>query len=254
MSVSGFAHALQCLRAAVVVFATLLSATTQAASLQVSPVVLSLQAEQAADGLWLSNIGPTPLQAQARVFRWTQENGEDVLAPTNDMVASPPMIVVQPGQRQMVRIVRVGAGLNPPSVQAAYRVVLDELPLQNGAQGVQFVLRYSIPIFVSPPQAASDGATQKSPPLVLEWSLRRAGGDLLLTATNPGAVHAKLTEVSFIPRNGQAITLGDGLYGYVLPKSTRHWQVTEHPAVSAGGTFNALVNEQAVAIPLAPAP
>jgi fimbrial chaperone protein len=164
------------------------------------------------------------------------------------------MIVVQPGQRQMVRLVRVGTGLNPPAVEAAYRVVLDELPLQGDAQGVQFVLRYSIPIFVSPPEAASDGATRKPSSPALEWSLRRLGDDLFLTATNAGSEHAKLTEVNFSPRNGQAITLGDGLYGYVLPKATRHWNVTEHRAVSAGGTLNALVNEQAVAIPLAPAP
>ena len=244
----------RCFQTVALVVATLWSTASVAASLQVSPVVLDLHAAQAAAELWLSNVGPGPLQAQARVFRWTQENGEDVLIPADDMVASPPMIVIQPGQQQMVRIVRVGAGMNPPPVQAAYRVVLDELPLQSGAQGVQFVLRYSIPIFVSAPQAASDGETQNSSPPALEWSLRRAGGDVFLTATNPDSAHAKLTEVNFSPRTGHAITLGDGLYGYVLPRATRHWKVTEHRAVTAGGTLNALVNDQAVAIPLAPVP
>lgn len=242
------------LQMAAVLFALLMSAQGMAASLQVSPVVLNFQAAQAADGLWLSNVGPTPLQAQVRVFRWTQDNGEDVLVPTNDMVASPPMIVIQAGQRQMVRLVRVGTGMNSPAVQAAYRVVLDELPLQDEAQGVQFVLRYSIPIFVSPPEAVV-GATDTTPPApALEWSLRRVASDLFLTATNSGSVHAKVIEASFNPSAGKPITLGDGLFGYVLPKATRQWKVSEHRAISNGGTLNALVNDQAVAIPLAPAP
>ena len=255
MSATLSARLLSGVQVVAILFVLQFSARCVAASLQVSPVTLNFEAAQAADGLWLSNIGPTPLQAQVRVYRWTQEGGEDVLAPTNDMVASPPMVVIPAGQRQMVRLVRVGAGMNPPAVQDAYRVVLDELPLGNGTQGVQFVLRYSIPIFISSAEAAADGAkvsrVLSSP--VLEWTLSRVAADVYLTATNSSSVHAKVIEASFSPKSGKPVTLSDGLYGYVLPKAVRRWNVSEFPAIPAGGTLNALVNDQAVAIPLAPA-
>ena len=41
----------------------------QAASLQVEPTSVQLTAEESAQGLWLSNSGDTPLQAQVRAFR-----------------------------------------------------------------------------------------------------------------------------------------------------------------------------------------
>ena len=51
-----------------------------ASGLQVSPVTLTLSPTQAADGLWLSNTGDNVVNAQVRVFRWTQENDADQLA------------------------------------------------------------------------------------------------------------------------------------------------------------------------------
>ena len=55
--------------------AALLAGTSASASgLQVAPVSIDVPATQNAEGLWLSNTGDTPVRAQVRVFRWTQEN------------------------------------------------------------------------------------------------------------------------------------------------------------------------------------
>ena len=48
------------------------SCAVAASGLQVSPVSLTLPPTQAADGLWLSNTGDNVVNAQVRVFRWTQ--------------------------------------------------------------------------------------------------------------------------------------------------------------------------------------
>src|SRR3546814_8536298 len=74
-----------------------------AVSLQVSPVSLRMQGEQTASALWLSNTGKSALHAQVRIFHWTQAGGNDKLTPTTDLVASPPMVSIEPGKRQLVR-------------------------------------------------------------------------------------------------------------------------------------------------------
>src|SRR3546814_8342266 len=75
--------------------------------LQVSPVSLRMQGEQTASALWLSNTGKSALHAQVRIFHWTQAGGNDKLTPTTDLVASPPMVSIEPSKRQLVRIIRV---------------------------------------------------------------------------------------------------------------------------------------------------
>src|SRR5262245_16546846 len=127
-------------------------ALASAAGLQVSPVSMTLKPTQNADGLWLSNIGDDVVHAQVRVYRWTQEGGEDKLTPTRSLLVSPPMLQLAAADKQLIRGIRVGA---PPSgegaAEDAYRVLIDELPVNTeGKKGLQFVLRYSVPIFVEP--------------------------------------------------------------------------------------------------------
>jgi len=66
-------------------------AMPQAASLQVAPVSVEVPAPGAAATLKLRNEGNRPLDAQIRIFQWTQVDGVDTLTPTNDVAASPPL-------------------------------------------------------------------------------------------------------------------------------------------------------------------
>jgi fimbrial chaperone protein len=52
-----------------------LSTSPRAASLQVSPVSVEVPAPGAAATITLRNEGSNPLNAQIRVFRWSQVNG-----------------------------------------------------------------------------------------------------------------------------------------------------------------------------------
>jgi hypothetical protein len=51
-----------------------------ASGLQIAPVTLTLQATQNADGIWLSNAGENVLNAQVRVFRWSQSAYDNKLS------------------------------------------------------------------------------------------------------------------------------------------------------------------------------
>lgn len=210
-----------------------LSGLAGAASLQVAPTGLEFLPSSPAQGLWLSNTGVEALNAQVRVFRWTQVDGEDVLTPTQDMVASPPMLSLQPGTRQLVRVIRVGAP-TPGEGEKAYRLLVDELPpsVEPTETGIRYVLRHSVPAFVLPatlPDAAEVATS-------LEWSLQRSDDGLALQARNTGSFHAQLSQVSLLPPDGTSIEVSPGLLGYVLPDMTMRWSLKLVPAQLPAGT------------------
>lgn len=216
-----------------------LAAPAAATGLQVSPISVTLRAEQNADGLWLSNTGETALHAQVRVFRWTQENGEEKLLPTQELAISPPMLALPPGERQLVRVIRLGPP--PQEAEASYRVIVDELPLETPAaeSGLQFVLRYSIPVFLPP---AGEVPLASALRARLDVSEAKAA----LEVDNTGNIHAQIADLVFIDTAGQRHPIASGLLGYALPGQRMRWPLT-HPSslFAKGGTFKARINGEA---------
>lgn len=210
-----------------------------ASGLQVSPVSLSLQARQNADGLWLSNTGDGVVHAQVRVYHWTQEGGEEKLTPSRALLVSPPMLQLAVGDRQLVRVIRVGAPpIGATAVEDAYRVVIDELPIDTqGRKGLQFVLHYSVPVFVEPA-----GTTAVAPQL--HWTLQRDGAQVALVVSNTGDGHAQLADLGFTDKAGHRSEISGGLFGYVLPHATMRWTLKLPASVFAnGGTLEARIND-----------
>ena len=81
---------------------------SHAAGLQVSPTSLSLPAKQRAGIFTLGNTGSEPLTAQVRVYGWSQdEKGNEVLTPTDAVIASPPMVKLEAGAKQQFRVIRI---------------------------------------------------------------------------------------------------------------------------------------------------
>jgi fimbrial chaperone protein len=144
-----------------------------AASLQVAPVKVEVASPGAATSVKLRNEGTTPLNAQIRVFRWSQVNGEDKLEPTTDVVASPPLTKLSPKTDYTVRLVRVSK--TPVAKEETYRLFIDELPdaANQRNRAVNLLLRYSIPVFFYPASGA---------PASLTWSVDHSGGKLSVVA------------------------------------------------------------------------
>lgn len=226
------------LNAGVLALCLMGSMGAQAAGLQVSPVTLTLAAAQQADGLTLTNLGDAPLQAQVRVFRWTQEDGQDRLEPTRAVLLSPPMLQLPVQGQQLVRVIRAGP---PPTgaVEEAYRVLVDELPVpsESGARkGLSFVMRHSLPIFLLPA-----GAVPSSPQL--QWRLLQDGGQVMLEAANTGSTRAQVADLSFTNASGQRTQVHAGLLGYVLPGVRMRWALqTPASVLSPGGQWQVMIN------------
>ena len=209
-------------------------APSHAASLQVAPVGIEIAAPGNASSVKLRNEGTTAIDAQIRVFRWVQADGQERLEPTDDLVASPPTAHLGPGAEYTVRIVRVSK--QPVEGEESYRLLIDELPdqkLQNN-RVVNLILRYSIPVFFFRPDAAAPR---------LRWSVEQRDGKLRVSARNDGDRHVRLASLNVRDRNGTNFSFGSGLTGYVLGRSGMHWLTpvgTRKVAVDAAMVISAI--------------
>lgn len=212
-----------------------------AASLQVAPTRIELRPGQTSEALWLTNTGTAPMQVQVRVFQWLQSDGQDQLLETRDIQPSPPVHDIAAGQQQLVRLVRMGA--TDETRQRAYRVVVDELPrLDPDAKGMQFVLRYSVPLFLQPADAA------KLQPRLSARSLPMADGSPGIEVRNEGDGHAQLADVALgDPRRPRIVR--PGLVGYVLPGQVMHWTL-DTASLPEAATFSAKINGEPAQTPL----
>jgi fimbrial chaperone protein len=215
-----------------------------AADLQVSPISLQFAAAEQAQGLWLSNTGTQPLRAQVRVQRWFQGNDGDQLEAARDLVASPPSLEIAPGQRQLVRIVRPQPAT--AAQERSYRLIVDELPAGSGsalnsqplaapAQGLQFLLRYSIPVFVAP-QGPAAPVPKQSDLRSLSAQLT-VGAQTHLSVANAGARRVRISQLVYEDSQGRRVMLVAGLLGYVLAGQQMRWVL---PAAARGATSGVL--------------
>jgi fimbrial chaperone protein len=212
--------------AAVIVLAA--QTSSQAGSLQIEPVLIDVAAPGAASTVSLRNDGATPINAQIRIFRWSQVDGKETLEPTDDVVASPPAVSLAPKTNYVARIVRVTK--RPISGEESYRVLIDQLPApaQQRGNAVNLLVRYSIPVFF--------GASDRRDPAVA-WSVAVSGNKVKVTAHNDGDRRIRIASLNIRNAKGKTVSFGKGLVGYVLGKSTVGWTA---PAgeFAAGGSIS----------------
>ncbi|MBH0086006.1 molecular chaperone [Psychrobacter sp. SCQQ22] len=212
-----------------------------ASGLQVSPISLSLQARENASGLTLSNSSDEVINAQVRVYQWSQDETGDQLAPSRGLLASPPMIELNPGDKQLVRIIRAKAP--PQGMETSYRILVNELPIKSPKQksGLQFAMSYSLPVFVQP-----IGIVETSPQLKWQYTLLPDGEQITLRVHNSGNGHAKLIGLSVVNDAGNNINIHQGLLGYILPDATMNWTLKVPPsgliAGAIAGKFKVTIN------------
>ena len=99
----------RCLRAVflAVLAGCLVQSPASATGVQVTPISFDFTAWDQAQALWLTNTGQQPVNVQIRIFAWSQADGDDQLTPTRDLVPSSAILTLTPGQRQLVRLMRL---------------------------------------------------------------------------------------------------------------------------------------------------
>jgi len=181
-------------------------------NVEISPTTLDLGSLGSTTTCTVLNNGTAQTSSQIRLRSWFQAYGQDVLTETNDVVASPPFISLDPGARQIVRIANLAA--NPGSSEICFRLLLNELPSAGNLtnSGVTVLIAFSLPVFVA-------GVDARPPQLTAHFT-SGPDGRPAIQFVNAGDIHARLADVSYNAQ-GRTIFTMPGLAGYVLPHSTR---------------------------------
>jgi fimbrial chaperone protein len=211
-----------------VTLALLLGATWPllAATFNVSPIRVGLSAQRPIVPLSVRNEGDEPMVVQVQTVRWSQQNGQDVYEPTNDILATPPIVTVPPRGTQIVRV-----GLRrsvDPARELSYRVYLAEVPAPPAADAtrVHVALRIGLPVFVSSP-------TPSRP--LLDWTLApSAEGEAILRVKNEGNAHAQLANVRLLSGTDRQALARYPSPAYVLPGSAQEWLLKLEPGKRLG--------------------
>jgi fimbrial chaperone protein len=229
---------------AVAALVAVVSAPAAGVTLQISPVTIEIGPAVRGAAMTLTNPGTSRIFGQLRVYEWDQQNGKDVLKPTQGLVASPPLLEVPAGGAQLVRIVRTGAG--EVGKESSFRILIDEIPDENESPGtgVQIRMRYSVPVFLVGTAPASEGPD-------LSWTLARAGDQWQLRVDNRGGRRARISAVSIRDAAGERHLIVEGLLGYALAGRYHTWtlDIPSKVNLEAGTEIHARVNDDSVVAP-----
>ncbi len=183
------------------------------ASVQVVPVRVEISAQRTAGELRIINSGDKPVSMQVDPREWSQNvDGVDQLAPTEELLAVPPLFTIPPGRDQIVRLGLLGQP--SPTHEKTFRLLVTELAPASGereASAVRIRLQLSIPVFVAPSES------EAIPELVVEDT--RIGADgVIVTLRNTGNTHVKLKQLSVAASGGDMPDDGrSGKGRYLLP-------------------------------------
>ena len=193
---------------ALLLAAWLFAAPSGAANLRITPVKIEMPPGQGSTEVRVRNAEDAEAAFQVETFTWRQnQHGEDILEPTDQLIAVPPLFRIDPDAEQVVRIGHMAA----PSAdnETSYRLVLTELPLQKaeaGGPAVRVRLRIVLPVFIGP---ASGPA---APALRLE-SVTRHEHEIRVALTNVGGGHDRLAHARLLDAAGQTLAeAGQALY------------------------------------------
>jgi fimbrial chaperone protein len=204
----------------------------QAGSFMIDPTRIELGPDQMSATLVLRNQDKQPIVIQADARHWRQQDGEDLLTPTRELLVTPPIITIAPGAEQVLRVA-LRRPLDPRQ-EMNYRIFLQEIapPPQPGFRGVQVALRISLPVFAK----AGEGVQPK--PI---WSARYLAQDhaLRLVLENTGDAHLQLQDFALTQsqpqsQSPQALASRQSPR-YLLAGQRQEWVLALDPAVRLTG-------------------
>jgi fimbrial chaperone protein len=203
----------------------LAAGAARAQSLRVMPVNIQMLPGQNATTLTVINEGSAVTAIQLRAYAWNQSDGTDQLTDTDELLASPPLASIAPGETQVVRLVLRRA---PKGREATYRILLDQIPAAAAPGMVQVVMRMSIPVFAEP-------ATRAVPHL--QFHIESNAGQAWLVAVNDGLRHEAIRDSVLSASDGRILNTGAGASPYVLAGATRRWPIAAQASLPLTGEF-----------------
>ena len=217
-----------------------------AATVLIWPIDPILTPDKNATALWIENQGASATTMQVRIVRWQQEGGFERYQQQQEVVASPPILRVDRGGKQLIRLIKQAPV--PQGKEMAYRIIVDEIPQPTDNSkpqiGLRLQMRYSIPLFVygAGVPVVSEGENHvQVDSRNLSWSMTSVDGKPGVSVHNRDLVHVRLSKVS-VRQGGSEREVAPGLLGYVLPGQTRSWALPS--GVTSPSELSATINAQ----------
>jgi len=210
-------------RTAAVACLLLLPLCAVAGSLRVGPTRLELSARHPVAVLEVQNTGDQATLAQLDAFLWTQAGTVDLLESTAELIATPLVINLAPGETRLVRVGLRSAGgpMGQPAratLERSYRVFVREVPPAALAEsGLRFAVRIGVPVFALP-------AGESRAPDELSWRwLPDLHGCASVQVSNPSARHDRVLAAQILNDTGEVLWRASEPV-YVLAGSKRSLQ------------------------------
>ncbi|WP_151812377.1 fimbrial biogenesis chaperone [Acinetobacter bereziniae] len=201
------------------------------------PIYPKIEANEKASAVWLENTGKSDAMVQVRVFKWDQTNQQDSYQEQVEIIPSPPVAKIKAGEKHMLRLTR--AINTVAGKEDAYRIVVDELPIQLNSDSdqntstVSFQMRYSIPLFtygnglgsgLSEASQKTNAKNTLAKPILSWWIKNNPQGTPELYIENKGVKFSRLSGIKLSPSSEQ-IALGKTAFGYVLANSIMKFEL-----------------------------
>ncbi|MFT4054737.1 MAG: molecular chaperone [Novosphingobium sp.] len=213
-------------------------------SVVIWPINPVIESGQHATPLRLENPGKQPILMQIRIFGWQQIDGDERFVEQKDVTGTPPMVRIEPGQQQLIRLTRIAP--QPAGTEDSYRIIIDEIPLadvpppsdtgaapQTAGAAIRFRMRYSVPLFTYGEGFAAPAPGDKAVAgSALQWRVVKTSEGTDLEVRNPGTRHSRLSGVVQKRPDGISSKV-EGAHGYILAGATMRFPITQAVASQA---------------------
>lgn len=196
----------------------------------VAPVKIEFSPDSRSASITITNRETEERVMEIQILAWRQEDGKDVVEPTNDVIAAPPIFTLGPLQAQTIRLALIHRLQSEQ--ETAFRLIVKEVPSQLVVArfGAITSLEFNLPVFVDPSLQSHREAT---------WSIAEGNaGNLRLSLVNPTNVHMHINSLQVRLPSGQTVTVQGERYA--LAGSTVSWDVKDDGHAQAGSTVKVM--------------
>ena len=200
-----------------------------AAQLVIGPTVIEFGPKQkvAAVSVTLDGNAAMPMRLQADVLVWRQNvKGENVYEDTAELLVTPPIAEIKPGQKQVFRLALRGP--RAAQEELAYRLILEDISAaMDSAQvapnmKIDFRMRYDLPVLLAPLSPVANRIMWK--PCKADSVTNATPAAACIHLFNAGNRRVKVQSLTIVGDGWQQpLAFGDG--ENILAGAEREWRI-----------------------------
>ena len=138
--------------AALLTLSSLFGMTAATDGISIYPTTLILDQKQPIETLTIRNQSTRETVYELAGYKWTQNDGDDVLTLDKSFIVTPPVVTLAAGEERLVRVGLISDHPGTPG-EEAYRLRISELPSPAGpsASNLNVRLQVLLPVFAKQP-------------------------------------------------------------------------------------------------------